>query len=114
MANMVSLYTLITGYNVAGPSWIMSPSKPLWMIATGLCYLAVHLQMAGYDCIHCDLPSHLLTDIIPRVLKDVYGVGMNEIASTLKQTGYAVDDVRGSLIRNKRKTLKRKIKILAF
>ena len=53
--------------------------------------------MAGYDCIHCDLLSHLLTDIIPRVLKDVYGVGMNEIASTLKQTGYAVDDVGGSL-----------------
>ena len=61
---MVSLYTLITGFNVAGPSWVMSPSKPFWMAATGLCYLAVSFQMAGYDGIHCDHPSHLLTDYV--------------------------------------------------
>ena len=63
LATVMSVNTLVAGFKMAGPDWLMSFSQPLVLIGTGLCYLAVTYQVAGYDS-HSSWPSKplLLTD----------------------------------------------------
>jgi hypothetical protein len=51
LANVMSLNTLVVGFKMAGPDWLMSFSQPFWMIGTGLCYLAATYQVAGYTAL---------------------------------------------------------------
>lgn len=49
LSTKLSLYQLYLGYNIAKPSSIINIKRPVWMIASIVCVVAVSAQTAGYD-----------------------------------------------------------------